>query len=154
MHGGNGMRSSLYYARTVGRMLMKNLNPGYGNKLTPEYKQYKKYLSRRRAAIEWRKRDELEQQEAAKEKVRLQTQTRIYVRRGLDTELARAVARNGYEDNCPICKRMQEMILDHNHTTGKARGFICTRCNTLLGMAKDSIRILQAAIQYLEERDG
>lgn len=40
--------------------------------------------------------------------------------------------------------------VDHCHVTGKVRGLLCTKCNTILGMSNDSIRILQEAINYLE----
>lgn len=40
--------------------------------------------------------------------------------------------------------------IDHCHTTGKVRGLLCTKCNTLLGMAEDNTTTLYAAIQYLD----
>lgn len=56
---------------------------------------------------------------------------------------------------CHICgvthndKRKRYFELDHDHTSGTARGFLCKRCNLLLGMAGDSVIILQKAISYL-----
>lgn len=40
--------------------------------------------------------------------------------------------------------------IDHNHDTGEFRGILCLKCNSLLGMAGDSPRILAKAIGYLE----
>lgn len=40
-------------------------------------------------------------------------------------------------------------FVDHSHETGKVRGVLCTKCNTLLGFANDNIEILKAAIEYL-----
>lgn len=40
--------------------------------------------------------------------------------------------------------------LDHCHTTGEFRGFICSSCNLLIGHAKNSIEVLENAIQYLK----
>jgi hypothetical protein len=39
---------------------------------------------------------------------------------------------------------------DHCHATQKVRGILCSSCNTLLGLANDSIAVLTAAIKYLE----
>ena len=61
---------------------------------------------------------------------------------------------------CAICGNLetslqngevQRLGVDHNHLTGRFRGLLCTRCNTLLGMAGEDPHILQRAIQYLEE---
>jgi Recombination endonuclease VII len=40
--------------------------------------------------------------------------------------------------------------LDHDHVTGKVRGILCGLCNTMLGMARDRIRVLEAAVVYLK----
>lgn len=58
---------------------------------------------------------------------------------------------NGY---CAICKThvsscKQELSLDHNHDTGKIRGFLCMNCNLALGKFKDNSDILFAAIDYI-----
>lgn len=53
---------------------------------------------------------------------------------------------------CPICDRPYTVAgpcVDHNHVTGAVRGFICTRCNTAIGMAGDSPDILEAIADYL-----
>ena len=57
---------------------------------------------------------------------------------------------------CAICRatkvgntQHKHMHVDHCHKTGKIRGILCSKCNTLLGMARDSIKILKAAIGYL-----
>lgn len=39
--------------------------------------------------------------------------------------------------------------LDHCHITGKIRGFLCSNCNTGLGLFKDNINLLESAIKYL-----
>lgn len=57
---------------------------------------------------------------------------------------------------CAICKVKPEhpagLLIDHNHATGKVRGLLCSGCNTGLGHLKDSPDVLEAAMQYLEER--
>jgi hypothetical protein len=59
------------------------------------------------------------------------------------------------DHRCAICKRHKdefsvELIADHNHETGKARGVLCMHCNFILGQAKDNTEILQNCIEYLE----
>lgn len=54
--------------------------------------------------------------------------------------------------NCNEKLTFTSAHLDHNHKTGKIRGLLCQKHNTLLGSAEDSILILQNAIEYLENQ--
>lgn len=47
---------------------------------------------------------------------------------------------------------MKGMHLDHDHATGEFRGWLCSKCNTGLGMFNDSPKLLERAIQYLERQ--
>ena len=47
--------------------------------------------------------------------------------------------------------RRRGYAVDHNHETMQFRGILCLKCNSLLGMACDSARILASAIGYLEK---
>ncbi len=49
-------------------------------------------------------------------------------------------------------QRKRNYAIDHNHTTGDFRGILCLKCNSLLGMARDSIQTLKNAVKYLQER--
>ena len=49
--------------------------------------------------------------------------------------------------------KVYALVMDHNHETGKFRGMLCNHCNRGLGNFKDNINNLQAAIDYLKERD-
>ena len=59
-------------------------------------------------------------------------------------------------NKCAICgstkanRKSDRMHIDHNHSTGKIRGLICSNCNTALGLVKDSIETLGRMIEYLE----
>jgi len=63
------------------------------------------------------------------------------------------------ENLCAICRKvgfkMREDVknplnLDHCHSTGKVRGFLCHNCNRGLGLFQDSPEFLRAAALYLE----
>jgi Fe2+ transport system protein FeoA len=53
--------------------------------------------------------------------------------------------------HCTICKEPAPLVIDHCHGSGKVRGLLCNKCNTALGMFKDSTEILSSAIEYLEK---
>ena len=55
---------------------------------------------------------------------------------------------------CAICggkESFMRLAIDHNHTTNANRGLLCGWCNTSLGKFKDSVTILQNAINYLNK---
>jgi len=55
---------------------------------------------------------------------------------------------------CLICNKHQTELskplgVDHNHTTDKIRGLLCSHCNLVIGNAFDDPIILKNAIFYL-----
>lgn len=62
------------------------------------------------------------------------------------------------ENKCAICQvkllsRGHGTHLDHCHTTGKLRSFLCTNCNRGLGHFQESVKFLQNAINYLNSHN-
>ena len=51
---------------------------------------------------------------------------------------------------CEICKEKKRICFDHDHKTGKFRGWICDRCNLILGHINDDKRILKNLLEYLD----
>jgi hypothetical protein len=54
---------------------------------------------------------------------------------------------------CAVCGNepsKEALCVDHDHTTGEIRGLLCRKCNTLLGMANEQIKVLESAIRYLK----
>lgn len=70
-------------------------------------------------------------------------------------------ATHGHPTNCEICntdiKRKKGSTVDHNHKTGAIRGYLCNRCNTLLGkMGDDKENIIAKVtimLDYLDQYD-
>jgi len=64
------------------------------------------------------------------------------------------------DGKCAICGSAigdsagRRLYVDHNHSTGKVRGLLCSSCNFGIGNFKDSVELLRSAIKYLEETDG
>lgn len=58
---------------------------------------------------------------------------------------------------CAICgeinKNGRRLSIDHDHETGKIRGLLCNKCNSVLGWAGDSIAALAGAIKYLNKAE-
>lgn len=52
--------------------------------------------------------------------------------------------------NCEICGGNTKIAYDHDHKTGKFRGWLCMKCNTALGLVNDDVIILKKLIDYLE----
>jgi hypothetical protein len=63
---------------------------------------------------------------------------------------ANSAVRPSLDDCCEICGSKERLVFDHDHQTGKHRGWLCHKCNRLLGQANDNIKILEAAIAYLK----
>lgn len=77
-------------------------------------------------------------------------------------ELKKQHAKPGEDYVCPVCNRTYDDIkylgkkinawcLDHDHTTGKFRGWLCHDCNKAIGFFKDDAARMKSAIKYLEE---
>jgi hypothetical protein len=59
---------------------------------------------------------------------------------------------------CDICgthfESSKTTNIDHCHTTGKVRALLCRHCNLVLGHAKESVQILENAVQYLNQHSN
>lgn len=60
------------------------------------------------------------------------------------------------DSRCACCGigaefQKRRLAVDHNHTTGKIRELLCTKCNTIIANADESIEVLQLAIEYIKK---
>ena len=52
-------------------------------------------------------------------------------------------------EECVICGSKEQLVVDHDHVTGKVRGMLCNHCNRGLGHFRDDPMLLEFAAQYL-----
>ena len=56
---------------------------------------------------------------------------------------------------CAICKQpssdLKSLAVDHDHTNGKIRGLLCSKCNLGIGNLEDNPEHLINAKRYIEE---
>jgi hypothetical protein len=73
------------------------------------------------------------------------------------------VMHDSQHGNCAICGlpekqyrqgKLRALAVDHNHTTGKIRGLLCSDCNTGIGKLKEDLNVLQRAIDYLKKHSS
>jgi|TARA_Y100000310_G_scaffold3595_1_gene4486 hypothetical protein len=77
-----------------------------------------------------------------------------------DQKLRRELRKNNpapKDHVCPICKstkpnwRWRNWCVDHNHQTGKFRGWLCDKCNIMIGQGQEKIEVFERAIDYLRK---
>ncbi len=54
-------------------------------------------------------------------------------------------------EQCEICGAFGKIEYDHCHETGKFRGWICHRCNLILGLVRDDGELLFKLSNYLKK---
>jgi len=54
-------------------------------------------------------------------------------------------------EQCEICGSIGRICYDHDHNTGKFRGWLCNRCNLTLGLVKDNTETLIALANYVKK---
>ena len=52
--------------------------------------------------------------------------------------------------SCHACGGQDRVCRDHDHKTGRTRGFLCNNCNTALGLLGDSPERLHQLAQYIK----
>jgi len=56
------------------------------------------------------------------------------------------------QSQCDICRIKTALVIDHDHSTGEIRGFLCTKCNKALGLFQDNLTNITIAKLYLQRR--
>ena len=113
---------------------------------------------------EYHKQYRLKPESVAKEKVRNEKRslTSTYKdRRSRNAFLLRLSKYGITEDfylsecqkGCQICGSTERLHIDHNHSTGKYRGILCSKCNQGIGLLNDDSNLLQKASIYLQSTE-
>ena len=55
--------------------------------------------------------------------------------------------------NCEICNSSSRICFDHNHNTGRFRGWICHKCNVILGLSNENYDVLLSLSNYLKKHE-
>src|SRR3990167_1509049 len=54
--------------------------------------------------------------------------------------------------SCELCSRTDlRIVFDHDHETGKFRGWLCVKCNVAIGMVKDNTELLLKMVEYVRK---
>jgi Recombination endonuclease VII len=117
-----------------------NLKSGYRNACKDCERAYnKKWQSNPSSKKIWRKASRKHDNRPARRK-------RLY---GISPEEFESlkIAQN---NRCGICNKVMSIVcVDHDHTTKKVRGLLCSRCNRAIGLLGDTEESLESALIYL-----
>lgn len=69
------------------------------------------------------------------------------------TQKLEKIAGRSKPEYCEQCGGGGKICWDHSHATGKFRGWICHRCNVILGFSKDSPELLNKLVNYIKEHE-
>ena len=81
--------------------------------------------------------------------------SRNYARRWLRAQRDRSATRPR-PATCEVCGRHsadalgRAIVFDHDHITGQFRGWLCNRCNRVIGLCRDDPAILLSLVRYLQ----
>jgi hypothetical protein len=71
-----------------------------------------------------------------------------------EVKLAELAGGRRRPDSCDLCEATGLTVFDHNHDNGAFRGWLCDRCNKVLGLVRDNQTLLMRMALYLEETRG
>jgi hypothetical protein len=97
----------------------------------------------REANKEQRKAYDKAYNEANKDKNKANNIKRKY---GLTPDEYKELTANG----CEVCGALDRLCVDHDHTTGKVRGCLCSKCNQALGLLQEDLTTVKNLQKYME----
>jgi len=58
----------------------------------------------------------------------------------------------GKKETIIKCGKIQQLSVDHDHSTGRIRGLLCFHCNSGIGKFGDNSELLRKAADYLDNK--
>ena len=76
---------------------------------------------------------------------------RAHLKKIADKYRRKKAGNPSYESSgfCEICHHKKKTVMDHDHCTGKFRGWICASCNRGLGLLGDTESRIADTLRYL-----
>jgi hypothetical protein len=125
-----------YYAKHRERLKVVKLKYYYGRTLTPEQKQKGMAYQEKYHTAE-------ENKARATRRAKMLNARRVKRLEEIDGRPR--------PDICELCGSPSfRIVFDHDHATGKFRGWICYSCNVVLGHMKDNKQAIMRLVAYLE----
>lgn len=66
------------------------------------------------------------------------------------TQRRELIAGRPRSERCEVCYEPGKVVFDHCHSRGHFRGWICRKCNLVLGLVKDDQTLLRNLAVYLD----
>lgn len=138
----------------IGMMFTKVCRSCNVEKTSDEFYSHKETLDRLRNECKecWNKQS-LKYYFANKETLNMKRRKKHFERNyNLTTEELESL-KDKQENKCLVCSSVGDLVVDHNHKTGKIRGLLCNRCNLAVGFIENNPGWAPKAVAYLERTD-
>lgn len=106
-------------------------------------------LKYKRANIDRVRKEDAERQSTRRSADPVGQKRRMQEFRRRKREKQEIVAGRSRPVTCELCSEGGKIVFDHCHMTGSFRGWLCDRCNKVLGLIKDSPALAIAMAKYL-----
>lgn len=148
-----GMKRSIEVRTKLSEERRGAKNPMFGKTLSTEHRK-KISEAHKKIGAPWMKGRKLTTEHIKNRTLSQSGEKSVHWKGGCSTGYLGKHAPYPRPDQCEICGTLakdlkKRLSYDHDHQTGKFRGWICLMCNSALGMARDNIEILEEMIKYL-----
>ena len=109
-----------------------------GRQRTPSGREYKRHYEKTPKHRDWRRSD------------------RAFKAKHAPPPLEKDCPPRPADGRCqnPGCRKAALLVMDHDHQTGKFRGWLCKNCNYGIGLFGDTIDGVRGILEYLEQTVG